>query len=131
MFVLDESAAEFVTESREGLDQLDRDLVELESRPADVELLKRIFRVMHSLKGSAGFLGLAYLEELTHAGENLLSLIYFDADRASAIEKLYDAALPGGFVGVGSTELLPGKPVSPGWYPARVSVTNALAGRAQ
>ena len=75
MNVLDETATEFVAESREGLDQLERDLVELEARPDDTELLKRIFRVMHSLKGSAGFLGLAYLEELTHAGENLLSLL--------------------------------------------------------
>jgi chemotaxis protein methyltransferase CheR len=47
-------------------------------------------------------------------------LIYFDErDRQAVITRLFDAAAPGGFVGVGATELLPGKPVSPGWYPVR------------
>ena len=56
-------------------------------------------------------------------------LIYFDAaDRTTAIDRLYDAVLPQGFVGVGATELLPGQALSPGWYPARGAV---LVRRAQ
>jgi two-component system, chemotaxis family, sensor kinase CheA len=69
----DDVIAEFLVESREGLDQLDRDLVELEERPKDKDLLARIFRCFHTIKGTSGFLGFAKLEALTHAGESLLS----------------------------------------------------------
>jgi two-component system, chemotaxis family, sensor kinase CheA len=69
----DDVIAEFLVESREGLDSLDRDLVELEDRPDDKDLLARIFRCFHTIKGTSGFLGFQKLEELTHAGENLLS----------------------------------------------------------
>ena len=69
----DEIIEEFLIESTEGLDQLDQDLVALEERPNDRELLARIFRCAHTIKGTSGFIGLAKLEALTHAGETLLS----------------------------------------------------------
>ncbi|MET0391139.1 MAG: Hpt domain-containing protein, partial [Polyangiales bacterium] len=69
----DDVIAEFLVESREGLDQLDRDLVALEATPDNKELLARIFRCFHTVKGTSGFLGFGKLEKLTHAGENLLS----------------------------------------------------------
>ena len=62
----------FLEESRENLDQLDRDLVDLESRGGDADLLARVFRVVHTLKGTCGFLGLSRLQALAHAGEDLL-----------------------------------------------------------
>lgn len=69
----DDVITEFLIESREGLDSLDRDLVDLEDRPTDKELLARVFRCFHTIKGTSGFLGYAKLEALTHAGESLLS----------------------------------------------------------
>ncbi|MGC4087061.1 MAG: Hpt domain-containing protein [Polyangiaceae bacterium] len=69
----DEVIEEFLIESHEGLDQLDQDLVALEERPNDRELLARIFRCAHTIKGTSGFLGLSKLEALTHVGETLLS----------------------------------------------------------
>jgi two-component system chemotaxis sensor kinase CheA len=65
----------FLDESRENLDQLDLDLVALEENPAEKERLARVFRAMHTIKGTCGFLGYFNLEKLTHAGENLLSAV--------------------------------------------------------
>ncbi len=73
MIELDEIVRDFLTEAKEGLDQLDRDLVALEARPADRELLAQIFRAVHTIKGTCGFLDFRKLERLTHAGENLLA----------------------------------------------------------
>jgi two-component system, chemotaxis family, sensor kinase CheA len=70
---LDEIIAEFLAESHENLDQLDGDLVTLEQDPTSRELLGRIFRTIHTIKGTTGFLEFGRLESLTHAGENLLS----------------------------------------------------------
>ncbi len=64
---------EFLVESFENLDQLDQDFVDLEQNPTDQELLSRIFRIIHTIKGTCGFLGFSKLESLTHVGENLLS----------------------------------------------------------
>src|SRR5579862_1637779 len=64
---------EFLVESNENLDQLDRDLVQLEREPTSRELLGRIFRTVHSIKGATGFLGFGQLGGVAHAGENLLS----------------------------------------------------------
>ena len=64
---------EFVIETTENLDQLDRDLVELEKNPTAAEQLARIFRSVHSIKGATGFLGFSKLGDLAHAGEGLLS----------------------------------------------------------
>lgn len=69
----DEVIDDFLQESREGLDQLDQDLVALEQSPRDKELLGRIFRCAHTIKGTAGFLGYTKLEAVTHAGETILS----------------------------------------------------------
>ncbi|MGD0676453.1 MAG: chemotaxis protein CheW [Polyangiaceae bacterium] len=64
---------EFLVESTENLDQLDRDFVALESNPAAADRIAGIFRTIHTIKGTSGFLGLTQLETLTHAGENVLS----------------------------------------------------------
>jgi two-component system chemotaxis sensor kinase CheA len=66
---------EFLVETHEGLDQFDRDLVALEQDPGSKEVLGRIFRTIHTIKGSSGFLALDQLGAVTHAGENLLSLL--------------------------------------------------------
>ncbi|MBV9041667.1 MAG: chemotaxis protein CheA [Acidimicrobiia bacterium] len=65
----------FLEESRENLDQFDRDLVALEAAPADTELLARVFRTVHTVKGTCGFLGFTKLEALSHAGEDLLGAL--------------------------------------------------------
>src|SRR5687768_11218174 len=64
---------EFLVESHENLDQLDRDLVALEQAPGSRELLSSIFRTIHTIKGTSGFLAFHRLERVTHVGESLLS----------------------------------------------------------
>lgn len=68
----DEIIGEFLIESYESLDRLDRDLVELEDAPNDLECLASIFRTVHTIKGTAGFLAFPKLEKVAHVGENLL-----------------------------------------------------------
>jgi two-component system, chemotaxis family, sensor kinase CheA len=70
---LDDLTKEFLVESNENLDQMDRDLVALETDPTSHEILSRIFRAIHTIKGTTGFLGFSKLESVAHAGENLLS----------------------------------------------------------
>ncbi len=70
---MDEIVQEFLVESLENLDQLDRDLVALERDPGSRELLSSIFRTIHTIKGTSGFLAFNKLESVTHVGENLLS----------------------------------------------------------
>ena len=72
--VVDEIVAEFLVESYEALDQLDQDLISLETS-ATTETLASIFRTMHTIKGTCGFLGFGHLEGVTHAAESLLSLL--------------------------------------------------------
>src|SRR5689334_2087853 len=60
-------------ESHENLDQIDRDLVDLEQDPNSRDLISRIFRAIHTIKGTSGFLAFTRLETLAHAGESLLS----------------------------------------------------------
>jgi two-component system, chemotaxis family, sensor kinase CheA len=72
---MDEVVAEFLVECHEGLEDYDRGLLSLEQDPGDTEVLGRVFRTMHSIKGTCGFLGFAGLEAVAHAGENLLGLI--------------------------------------------------------
>jgi len=69
---MDELTREFLIESQEGLDRMERCLTELEERPGDAALLADIFRSVHTIKGTTGFLGFKRLERLAHAGENLL-----------------------------------------------------------
>jgi two-component system chemotaxis sensor kinase CheA len=70
---VDEIVREFLIETNENLDRLDRNLVELEKSPRDQELLADIFRTIHTIKGTTGFLGFHRLGTVAHAGENLLS----------------------------------------------------------
>src|SRR5918997_6916102 len=60
-------------ESHENLDQIDQDLVALEQEPGSRDLISRIFRAIHTIKGTSGFLAFGRLESLAHAGESLLS----------------------------------------------------------
>ncbi len=77
----DEILQEFLLESRENLDQLDRELVGLEEDPRNNQRLASVFRTVHTIKGTAGFFQFAKLESVAHAGESLLS-------------KLRDGAIP-------------------------------------
>jgi chemotaxis protein histidine kinase CheA len=70
---MDDIVKEFLVESNENLDQLDRGLVTLEKDPTAREVLASIFRTIHTIKGTSGFLGFPRLEAVTHVGENLLS----------------------------------------------------------
>ena len=72
---MDELTREFLIESQEGLDRMERCLTELEERPQDVGLIGDIFRSVHTIKGTTGFLGFKRLEKLAHSGENLLGLV--------------------------------------------------------
>ena len=67
--------AEFVAETTDNLDRVDQDFVALEKQPDDPEILARIFRALHTIKGSCGFLGFARLEALAHSGESLLGML--------------------------------------------------------
>ncbi len=73
MPVPNEIIQEFLVEAHDGLGRLDLELVELEKGEAKSETLGSVFRTVHSLKGSAGFLGFQKLESLTHVAESLLS----------------------------------------------------------
>ncbi|MGV3710123.1 MAG: chemotaxis protein CheA [Gemmatimonas sp.] len=93
---VDEIVTEFLVESYEGLDDLDRDLVLLETAGNDKELLGRIFRCIHTVKGTCGFLGFSLLESVAHVGENLLSKLRDGAltvtpELTSALLSLVDA----------------------------------------
>ena len=72
---MDELTREFLIESQEGLDRMERCLTELEERPNDAALLADIFRSVHTIKGTTGFLGFKRLEKLAHSGENLLGML--------------------------------------------------------
>jgi two-component system chemotaxis sensor kinase CheA len=82
---MDELTREFLIESQEGLDRMEHCLTDLEERPQDAGLIGDIFRSVHTIKGTTGFLGFKRLEKLAHAGENLLGLLRenkLTADRA-------------------------------------------------
>jgi two-component system chemotaxis sensor kinase CheA len=64
---------EFLIESSENLARLDHEIVELERRPQDRELLASIFRVIHTIKGTCGFFGYQRLEAIAHIAENILN----------------------------------------------------------
>jgi two-component system chemotaxis sensor kinase CheA len=68
-----EIVQDFLTESGELLDSLEGDLVTLEETPADLDLLNTIFRALHTIKGSASFLGLTNLVSIAHAAESALN----------------------------------------------------------
>ena len=68
---MEDMLQEFLTETNESVAVLDVELVTLEQRPDDPDLLGSIFRLAHTIKGSCGFLGLSRLETLTHSAENV------------------------------------------------------------
>jgi len=70
---LQEIREDFLIEAFELIEQMDQDLVELENDPDDLELLNRIFRVAHTVKGSSSFLNFDVLTELTHHMEDVLN----------------------------------------------------------
>lgn len=72
---MDDLLREFLTESAENLDRLEQEIVLLEQRPDDADLLGSIFRSMHTIKGTCGFLGLERLESVAHASENVLGAL--------------------------------------------------------
>ncbi|MCU0886556.1 MAG: chemotaxis protein CheW [Rubritepida sp.] len=71
---MDDLLADFLTETNEGLQSLDGALLQLEREPANKALLSEVFRTVHTIKGTCGFLGLGRLESVAHAAENLLGL---------------------------------------------------------
>lgn len=71
---MDELIVEFLTETTESLNELDNDLILLEQDPDNDDLLSKIFRVMHTIKGTCGFLGLPRMGMIAHAAEDLLGL---------------------------------------------------------
>ncbi|MDJ0607945.1 MAG: chemotaxis protein CheW [Kiloniellales bacterium] len=72
---MDDLLSEFLTETNESLSMLDVEIVRLEQNPNDPELIGNIFRLMHTIKGTCGFLGLPRLESVAHAGEDVLGKV--------------------------------------------------------
>jgi two-component system chemotaxis sensor kinase CheA len=70
---MDDLLREFLTETSESLDTVDNQLVKFEQEPNNAKILDNIFRLVHTIKGTCGFLGLPRLEALAHAGETLMS----------------------------------------------------------
>src|SRR5436853_7423700 len=69
---MDDLLREFLAETGESLDIVDRELVRFEQEPNNTKILDNIFRLVHTVKGTCGFLSLPRLEALTHAAEALL-----------------------------------------------------------
>src|SRR5262245_35405163 len=93
---MNEVVRQFLLETHENLAQLDLDLVTLEKEPTERETLARVFRTLHTVKGTAGFLGLPKLQSVAHAAEHLLSRLrggelIFNAAIASALLAAADA----------------------------------------
>src|SRR6266700_5253126 len=70
---MDDLLREFLTETNESLDTVDNQLVRFEQDPNNAKILDNVFRLVHTIKGTCGFLGLPRLEALAHAGETLMS----------------------------------------------------------
>ena len=90
--------AEFVVESQEGLANIEQQMLAIETSGLDgnVELVNAVFRTMHTIKGTAGFLGFTKLQAVGHASESLLSRLragelLFNADIATALLGVVDA----------------------------------------
>jgi two-component system chemotaxis sensor kinase CheA len=93
---MDELLTEFLTETNESLAVIDAELVQFEQNPGDLKILGNIFRLVHTIKGTCGFLGLGRLEAIAHAGETLLGLfrdkkLSVSAPAVTAILKCIDA----------------------------------------
>src|SRR4051812_23718448 len=70
--IMDDLIQEFLAETGESLAVLDVELVRFERETSDATILSNIFRLMHTIKGTCGFLGLPRLGAVAHAGENIL-----------------------------------------------------------
>jgi len=81
---MDDLISEFITETTESISMLDSEMVKLEQNPEDAAILGNIFRIMHTIKGTCGFLGLPRLESVAHASENVLGKIRDKQLQASA-----------------------------------------------
>jgi len=68
-----EIVQEFLIESNQNLSRVEQEILALEQRPGDPQILSSIFRSFHTVKGTCGFLGFPKLESITHQAENLLS----------------------------------------------------------
>ena len=91
----DDIVREFLAESHENLDRLDREVVELEKSPSDSAILASIFRTIHTIKGTSGFLAFDKLGAVTHVGENLLARLrdgqlLLNPERTTALLALVD-----------------------------------------
>ncbi|MGB9745093.1 MAG: chemotaxis protein CheA [Desulfurella sp.] len=83
---MDEILRDFIVETTELLESLDEDLVALEKSPTDADLLNKVFRAFHTIKGSSSFLGFEKMTELTHKLEDLLnSLRRFELELTPSI----------------------------------------------
>lgn len=69
---MDDLISEFIAETNESLGLIDNDLITLEQDPNNSEIIGNIFRLMHTIKGTCGFLGLGRLEKLAHHAENVM-----------------------------------------------------------
>ena len=69
---MDELLRDFLTETHESIDVVDAELVRFEQEPNNAKILAKIFRLVHTIKGTCGFLDLPRLEALTHAAEALM-----------------------------------------------------------
>lgn len=93
---MDDILREFLVESNEGLDQVERDMLALEQQPDDLDRLASVFRCVHTIKGTSGFLALPVLEHVAHVGESVLSLLRdgelrFGSEVADTLLQLIDA----------------------------------------
>src|SRR5512137_2550378 len=70
--LMDDLLREFLTETSESLDTVDNQLVRFEQEPNNAKILDNIFRLVHTIKGTCGFLGLPRLEALAHSAETLM-----------------------------------------------------------
>jgi two-component system, chemotaxis family, sensor kinase CheA len=91
-----EIVKEFLVESYENLDRLDRDLIALEKDPGNREILASVFRTIHTIKGTSGFLAFNKLEAVAHVGESLLSrlrdgLLALNSEITTALLAMVDA----------------------------------------
>lgn len=72
---MDDEVVAFLMEAEENFGLVEQDLVELEQNPQDEELVNSIFRNIHTVKGSSGFLGYKTIESLCHRGESILDKV--------------------------------------------------------
>ncbi|MEO6708288.1 MAG: chemotaxis protein CheA [Planctomycetota bacterium] len=93
---MDDLVNDFLVESHDNLERLDRAFLALEQDPTAAEVLADVFRTIHTIKGTCGFLGFRKLERLSHGGESLLARVRdgersFDAQISQALFELVDA----------------------------------------